>query len=35
MKKITLKEAFRILEDASAVIINDDVVLYPSLDRIK
>ena len=31
MKKITLKEAFRILEDASAVIINDDVVLYPSL----
>jgi len=35
MKKITLKEAFRILEDASAVIINDDVVLYPSLDMIE
>ena len=30
MKTITLKEAYRILEDASAVII-DDVVLYPSL----
>jgi hypothetical protein len=35
MKTITLKEAFRILEDASAVIINDDVVLYPSLDMIE
>jgi hypothetical protein len=31
MKKITLKEAYSILEDASAVIINDNVVLYPSL----
>jgi hypothetical protein len=31
MKTITLKEAYRILEDASAVIIDDDVVLYPSL----
>ncbi len=30
MKTITLKEAYRILEDASAVI-TDDVVLYPSL----
>jgi hypothetical protein len=35
MKTITLKEAFRILEDANAVIINDDVVLYPSLDMIE
>jgi hypothetical protein len=34
MKTITLKEAYRILEDASAVIIDDDVVLYPSLDPI-
>jgi hypothetical protein len=31
MKTIPLKEAFRMLEDASAVIINNDVVLYPSL----
>ena len=31
MKTITLKEAYQILEDASAVIIDDDVVLYPSL----
>jgi hypothetical protein len=31
MKTISLKEAFRMLEDARAVIINDDVVLYPSL----
>jgi hypothetical protein len=35
MKTITLKEAFRILEDASAVIINDDVVLYPSLQELE
>jgi hypothetical protein len=35
MKTITLTEAHRILEDASAVIINDDVVLYPSLDMIE
>jgi len=35
MKKITLKEAYRILEDASAVIIDDDVVLYPSLSELK
>ena len=34
MKKITLKEAYHILEDASAVIIDDDVVLYPSLEPI-
>jgi len=31
MKKITLKEAHIILEKANAVILNDDVVLYPSL----
>lgn len=31
MKKITLKEAYNILENASAVIINDDIVLYTSL----
>ena len=34
MKKITLKEAYQILQDSSAVIINDDVVLYPSLEAI-
>jgi hypothetical protein len=35
MKKITLKEAYQILEDASAIIIDDDVVLYPSLSELK
>ena len=34
MKTITLKEAYRILEDANAVIIDNDVVLYPSLEPI-
>ena len=34
MKKITLKEAYNLLEDASAVIIDNDVVLYPSLEPI-
>lgn len=34
MKTITLKEAHQILEDASAIIIDDDVVLYPSLEPI-
>jgi hypothetical protein len=34
MKTITLKEAYQILQDASATIINDDVVLYPSLEAI-
>ena len=34
MKKITLKEAHQILEDASAIIIDNDVVLYPSLEPI-
>ena len=31
MKTITLKEAYQILLDANAVIIDNDVVLYPSL----
>ena len=35
MKKITLKEAFQILEDASAVIINDSVLVYPSLSDLE
>ena len=34
MKTITLKEAYHILEDASAVIIDNDVVLCPSLEPI-
>lgn len=29
--KIPLQKAFKILEDASAVIINDDTLIYPSL----
>ena len=35
MKTITLKEAYQILEDASAVIINDSTLVYPSLDMIE
>jgi len=31
MKKITLKEAYAILENASAVIIDDNALVYPSL----
>ena len=31
MKKITLKEACDILENASAIIIEDNAVIYPSL----
>ena len=31
MKKITLKEAYAILEKASAVIIDDNALVYPSL----
>jgi hypothetical protein len=31
MKTITLETAFEILETASAVILNDDVTLYPGL----
>jgi hypothetical protein len=35
MKTITLKEAYQILEDASAVIINDSIVLYPALSDLE
>jgi hypothetical protein len=35
MKTITLKEAYQILEDANAVIIDNDVVLYPSLQELE
>jgi len=35
MKTITLKEAYQILEDANAVIIDDHVVLYPSLQELE
>lgn len=31
MKIITLKEAFEILENCSAIIIDDDVLIYPGL----
>jgi hypothetical protein len=31
MKTITLKEAYNILEDASAIIIDDNVLVYPAL----
>lgn len=33
--KIPLQKAFEILEDASAVIINDSVLVYPSLSDLK
>ncbi len=35
MKTISLKEAFRMLEDASAVIIDDNFLVYPSLSDLK
>ena len=35
MKIITLKEAYNILQDASAVIIDDNVLVYPALDMIE
>lgn len=35
MKTITLKEAFQILEDASAVIIDDSVLVYPALSDLE
>lgn len=35
MKTITLKEAFQILEDASAVIIDDSTLVYPSLSELE
>lgn len=31
MKNIPLEEAYKILEDASAVIIDDNVLVYPAL----
>jgi hypothetical protein len=34
MKTIALKEAFEILKECSAVIINDDILVYPSLDDV-
>ena len=35
MKKITLKEAYQILEDASAIIIDDSTLVYPSLSELE
>jgi hypothetical protein len=35
MKKITLKEAYNILQDASAIIIDDNVLVYPSLSELE
>jgi hypothetical protein len=35
MKKITLKEAYQILEQASAIIIDDNILVYPSLSELK
>lgn len=35
MKTITLKEAYQILEDASAIIIDDGVLVYPSLSELQ
>ena len=34
MKTITLKEAHRILSDASSVVIDDSVVTYPALSEL-
>ena len=31
MKHITLQEAYNILEEASAIIVDDDALIYPSL----
>jgi hypothetical protein len=33
--KIPLQKAFEILQDASAVIINDQIVVYPSLSELE
>ena len=35
MKKITLKEAYQILQDASAIILDDSVLVYPALSELK
>lgn len=33
MKKITLKEAMNLISAASAIIVDDDVLLYPSVEN--
>lgn len=33
-KEISLKEAYDILQECSAVVIDDNVLVYPSLDEI-
>jgi len=35
MKKITLKEAYQILEDASAIILDGSVLVYPALSDLE
>jgi hypothetical protein len=34
MKAITLQEAYKLIENAKAVIIDDDGLCYPSLDHL-
>ena len=34
MKTITLEKAFEILVDADGIVIDDGVILYPSLDKL-
>lgn len=34
MKKITLRSAYEILDSAKAVIIDDDILCYPSTDAV-
>jgi len=35
MKTITIKEAYQILEDASAIILDGSVLVYPSLSNLE
>ena len=35
MKKIPLQEAYKILEDASAIIVDDGVLVYPALAELE
>ena len=35
MKTITLEEAYKILQDASAIIIDDSVLVYPALSDLE
>lgn len=35
MKTITLKEAYQILQDASAIILDDSVLVYPCLSELE